>query len=266
MSATRSVQRALRLLRLMNEQRIWTLAELAQRMELPKTTVHRMLQTLQAEHYVRSDEGMHGIYQLTHQVLDLSWGVTDHCLLVDAAAKILITTTRDTKWPLSLGMIEGHNVRVRFCAMPYSPYAIRPTSYGRQYSLLTSALGKTYLACCTPPERRLLIDMLRAQDAWPQTTDARWLRATLRSVRQQGFGTRLARTRDESDACAVPIHAGRQLLGVLAFSTFAGMLNDAWLQRHVPILQQTAQRVGQEFLALERTHASATHPVIGDAS
>ena len=135
MTVVRSVQRAFLVLRAMNERPVWSLQALAERTGLAKSTLHRTLAALQQEHYVRSHEGMYGYYQLTSAVTELSKGVVQQSRLVDVAAPILISTTKRIKWPLSLATVNGCELRVDFCTMPYSPYAIRPSSYGRRYGL-----------------------------------------------------------------------------------------------------------------------------------
>jgi IclR family mhp operon transcriptional activator len=245
MAGTRAIQRALLVLRLMNEQATWTLAQLHERTGLPKSTLHRLLLTLQQEHYVRSDESMYGSYGLTSKVHDLSCGVTDKSALVDAAAPVLIATTKQIKWPLTMGVPDGYEIRVNFCAMPYSPYAIRATSYGRRYGVLTSALGKAYLAYCTPQERRILVEMSARDEREP--LNLRSVRQAIRGTRRLGFGVRYANDPKESDAFAVPIICETGILGALAYSTFAGIMTDQIIERFLPVLNRTAQEIGARF-------------------
>ncbi len=93
----RSVQRALLILRVMNERSNWSLQELHQRTGLAKSTLHRLLSTLEAEKYVRTDPHAYGQYQLTPVVGNLSSGVTEQSRLVQVAGPLMIATTREIK-------------------------------------------------------------------------------------------------------------------------------------------------------------------------
>lgn len=107
----RAVARALSVLRLMNTAQRWTLHELHQRLALPKTTLFRILSTLQSEGYVQADIAR-GHYALTRNVRELGGGYTEQAEIVSAGASIAIRVTREIKWPLAIG------VRDRFKKSP----------------------------------------------------------------------------------------------------------------------------------------------------
>lgn len=210
----RSVQRALQILRVMNERVSWTLQELHQRTGLAKSTLHRLLSTLESEKYVRTDPHVYGHYQLTQAVGNLSCGVTTQMQLAELAAPIMVSTTHAIKWPLSLGVIDHHQIRVVYCTMPYSPYAIRPSSVGRRYELTESASGRAYLSFCGPVERRILIEEMNSrEDDGPRLTDLRAMRRMIRETRRQGFAVRYGHHRSESAALAVPVFSAGMLRG-----------------------------------------------------
>jgi hypothetical protein len=156
--SVRAVERALHLMRLMNERESWTLHELSLRSGLAKATLHRLLRTLESEGYVRAPAGCVGIYRLTALTRQLSTGLTRHSLYADVAEHVIVSGTKAIRWPLSFAMAEGAFMRIVACGMPYSPLAAKPTSIGRRHSMFTSAVGKTYLAYCTAAERRAVMD------------------------------------------------------------------------------------------------------------
>lgn len=234
----RAVQRALSLLRVMNEREVWTLEALQAKTALPKSTVHRLLATLQAEHYVYSGEEMYGRYRLTHTVRNLSQGVTEKNRLADVARPILIAATKKLKWPFAVGVIDHHVVRANVCTMAYSPYATRPTCLGQSYDLFTTALGNAYLAFCDSAERRILVTL-----AGGCRLDV--LRQMIRATRSKGYGLRAGREHDETSAIAVPIFDGsNDLIGVLACSTFSASLAPEWLAKVVPAARDAAREIG----------------------
>ena len=253
----RSVQRALQILRVMNERVSWTLQELHQRTGLAKSTLHRLLSTLETEKYVRTDPHVYGHYQLTQAVGNLSCGVTTQMQLAELAAPIMVSTTHAIKWPLSLGVIDRDQIRIAYCTMPYSPYAIRPSTVGRRYELAESASGRTYLSFCDAAERRILLEQINSrEDGGPRITDMRALRAMIRQTRQQGFAVRYGQHRSESAALAVPVFSAGLLRGVLLYTTFARQMDERMLKRAVPTVQATAQRIGEALAPALRAGAT----------
>ncbi|PLC50778.1 IclR family transcriptional regulator [Pollutimonas subterranea] len=245
MTVIRSVHRAFHVLRIMNEKPVWSLQELGDRTGLPKSTLHRSLAALREEGYVRSHEGMYGYYQLTGAVNELSHGVVQQSRLVDAAAPILIATTKRIKWPLSIGVVDGCDLRVNFCTMPYSPYAIRPSSYGRRYTLFESALGRAYFSFCDAGERRILYDLYCL--GHPDTSPPNFIsmRRMVTQTRTQGYGLRRGDKDSDSSALAVPIMAGGNIVGTMAYSTFSRMLDNDLIKKFLPELRKTADQIGQ---------------------
>lgn len=247
MSVIRAVQRAFLVLRTMNERPVWSLQELAERTGLPKSTLHRALAALQEEHYVRCHEGMYGHYQLTSTVNELSRGVVEQSRLVDVAAPILVAATKRIKWPLSIGVVDGSDLRVNFCTMPYSPYAIRPSSYGRRYGLFDSALGRVYFSFCDRNERRILYDLYREHHAAKPAPSGAELRRLIAGTRSRGYSLRLGKKDSDSSALGLPIFGGGHLLGAMAYSTFSRTLDDGLIRRFIPILKETASEIGRQW-------------------
>lgn len=239
----RSVQRALLILRVMNERPTWSLQELHRRTGLAKSTLHRLLSTLESEKYVRTDPQAYGQYQLTLAVSNLSCGISERSVLAEMAAPLMIATTREIKWPLSLGVVDGHQIRVVFCTMPYSPYAIRSSNKGRHCELTESVLGLAYLPFCDAAERRVIVEAVnRREDGGPRIADMAALRRMVRQTRRQGYALRCASSAADGMVFAVPVFSRGHLRGALAYS---GHMNERMLQQFVPVVRATADRIGE---------------------
>lgn len=240
----RSVQRALQLVRVMNERKIWTLRDLTSRTALAKSTVHRLLATLEAERFVEARQ--FGYYQLSAEAIHLSMGVTDQSRLVEAAKPLLQEAMRTTHWPLTLAVInQARSMHVVACSLPYTPYAILSAGLGRNYDLVHSAVGRAYLAFCTPSERRVLVESLQRQEDIPAWRDMKALGTMVRQTRAQGYALRRAVSPSETTAFAVPVFSQRELRGSLAISTYADQYDEAMLDRLMPLLQKTADAIGE---------------------
>ena len=250
--SVRSVQRALRLIRLMNTRLAWTLAELVRELQLPKTSVFRMLRTLEEEGFVQSPPGTHGLYRICSSVQDLASGVTSESVLADIAAPIVIAGTRRLRWPLSVAVLDDCHMRVIFCGMPYSRLATRTTTVNRRYWVFTSALGRAYFASCHPVERQVIteraIEFLNEHGLnWPYT--AAKLAAEMKATRHAGYSVRWGGPTDATSAMGVPIGADGDVIGSLVCSTYPKSLNERRVLELKPDLQKVASEIALQWRA-----------------
>ena len=251
MTAIRSIDRALELLRVMNLQDGSQLHELHQRTGLPSPTVYRILATLRRAGYVKPEGG--GRYRLTSQVRELGSGYTDKSLIVDVASPIALRVTRQIRWPLAIGTLDGDAICVRYSTMPYSPLAVQATTLGHRLGLLESAMGHAYLAFCPASERHILVDLLQAAAGPGKLIDPAHLDGLLQLTRRRGYGLRLAPSRGASATVAVPICAAEQVQAILSMTTFGRAMTQATLARYVPVLKSTAAGIAAAFAAAAGT-------------
>lgn len=249
--AVRAVVRALRLLRLMNERSVWTLHALHLASGLPKATLSRLLATLRQEGYVAS-EATPGLYRLSGKVRELDGGYTEGSRLVDAGRPILLQVTRQIKWPLALATLDVDAMVVRFSSMPYSPLAVHTTTLGHRLSLLESALGRAFLAFCSTTEREALLDHLLGAAGGADPVGAGgmprdWVLHDLAQVRAAGCAVRQPNAQRGSATLAVPVCVGGEAVAALSMTTFGRSLTAAVVERHRPILAQTAESIARAF-------------------
>ncbi len=242
----RAVIRALTVLRLMNTAQRWTLHELHQRLALPKTTLFRILSTLQAEGYVDADV-VRGQYGLTRKVRQLSDGYTEKAEIVAVGAPIAIRVTKQMKWPLAIGVREHDGLVVGFSTMPYSPVAVHTTTVGHRLSLDNSAMGLAYLAYCSPQEQRILMDLLHTT-----SIDAGGERALLESkiakVVAQGWAVRQPSETSDSATLAVPIClGGNTAIAALGMTIYGKLMTRSTIERLLPCLLETANEISSSF-------------------
>ena len=244
--AIRSISRALLLLRAMNASHKASLHELHLQTGLAKSTVFRILHTLQREGYVRT-EGDAGLYRLTAKVHELSAGYTEKSVLVDVGSPLALQVTREIRWPLAIGTLDGDAVVVRYSTMPYSPLAVHATTLGQRLGLLDTAMGRVYLAFCGDAERSALMQLLRAASPDGQIEDEAHLADELRLIRHQGFAVRLPNARRSSATLAVPVLHGGQVIATLCLTTFGKSLTAELITQYKPVLQATAGDIVRSY-------------------
>lgn len=238
------VLRTLALLRALNKQTHSSLRSLHEATGMPKPTVHRLLATLKNEGYVKSD-AVKGLYSLTQKVRLLSDGYTEHELVVELGAPILLRSTRQTGLPLAIGIAERSRMVVRYSSMPYSPVAPMHTTLGNSHPMTQSAMGLAFMAYCSDAERERLLDWLRAsardEAAWNRA--AQTLQARIMTIRKQGYALRRPDSLHENATLAVPIRCAGHVLGVLSLTTFDSLLTAKTTRDFVVLLQRTSEEV-----------------------
>lgn len=242
----RSISRALLVIRTMVRRQGWVLQDLQEHTRLPKTTLFRILQTLQDEGYVRSETP--GRYRLTAKVRELGGGYSDKSLVVDVGAPIALRLTKTIKWPLAIGTLDGDALVVRYSTMPYSPLAVHATTLGQRLGLLETAMGRVYLAHCGLAERGILLehllDYLPAGAIPPREVIAR----ELEQVARAGYAVRLPDQKRGTATLAVPIRSGEEVFAALSLTTFGKSMTNQLVKEHLPHLQEAARAIAEACL------------------
>ena len=253
----RAISRAMQLLRALNTAQKSSLHDLHLQTGLPKSTIFRILRTLQMEGYVRT-EGDAGSYRLTAKAQELGAGYTEKSLVVDVGSSLALRVTREIRWPLAIGTLDGDAIVVRYSTMPYSPLAVHATTLGQRLGLLDTAMGRVYLGFCGDAERTALIHLLRAGSLDGQIEDESHLDAELQLIRHQGYAVRLPNARRSSATVAVPIKLHGCVIATLCLTTFGRSLTREVIAQYVPRLQLTAEEIVTAYRQAES--ASITDP------
>ncbi len=188
-------------------------AKLAELSGLHRTTVRRLLETLQAEGYVRRSESDDS-YRLTLKVRELSEGFRDEQWIGSIAAPLLGELLQEVVWPTDLCTLDGDAMIIRETTHRFSRLSFHRSMVGRRLPLLMTATGRAYFAYCDPAERQELIDLMISRDdeQSPLAADPRFIERLVEHTRKNGYGENHAHWGQERKiaAIAVPItHEGR---------------------------------------------------------
>lgn len=211
-----SVRRALEVLRTLNRLRIGTVSKLHAETGLPKPTVVRMLDTLIADGYVVRDN-MCGGYRVTHKVRELDSGYDGIAQIIEASRPCAIDLTAQIKWPVGIGIFDGDAIAIHFWTGTISPWVHANTMLGHRPNLITSAMGRAYMAFCPDDQRDLLIARFRNDPTrkFGRAEEAEY-RELLTRIRQNGYAFREPNTEPRRNTTvAFPIrHAGEVLASI----------------------------------------------------
>lgn len=252
-SVVRSVVRAVDLLQALNRQAVSTLDVLHAHTRIPKPTLVRLLQTLESCGMVKHAP-QHGAYFLTSGVRSLSSGYHSEPMLVEAAAPLMDALTLRVKWPLAIAMLDRSSMVVRYSTIPLSPLAMKHSTINVRLSLVSRAIGRAYLAFCTPDEQEALIsDVLQSpapEDRAAQDRDR--LQGVLQQVHDAGYALRDPDVWPATNTLAVPLFDSHGVAASLGMTFFSSTMRpEQAVERYLGDLQDVAGQVGQRLAELQ---------------
>jgi IclR family KDG regulon transcriptional repressor len=161
-------------------------SELARRLDLGKSTVHRLLTTLVAEGLVEKDP-VTGMYRLGLVMFELGQAVRVHMDLHAAVGPVLAALREETHESCQVGVLDGHDV-VYVDRLESSQSLRLFNEMGRRVPVHTTSSGKVLLAHL-PPDRldAVLATAPLTRMTTRSITDADQLRAELTRVRARGW-------------------------------------------------------------------------------
>lgn len=192
-----------------------TTTEIADRLDLPKSSAYNHLQTLEHAGYVIKNEQT---YELGLQLLDLGAFARQKQTLCEVAQPELETVAEETGELVNLLVEE--NGRGIFLLREQGESAVNIDSYtGQSVHLHTTALGKTVLAYLSEERRKEVIDRHGLPEKTENTiTDRQHLEAELEEIRTEGVAYDLEERIRGLHCVAVPIFKDDTISGAISVS------------------------------------------------
>ena len=224
----RALDRGLEVLGYLQKARTASLHDLYLATGLPKSTLTRMLTTLEGRGLIWQRLA-DGAFMASHTYLPRSPQAHDEGFLVEVAAPCLERLCQKVNWPSILAVPRLTHMEVIETNRPqsyFSHLALGPIGF--RVNMMRSATGRAYLAFCGEDERQAILQRL-ASSPDPGNYLARKPSAVekiLEETRKRGYGTRAAdfgghyeKTRreadDQRDSIAVPIWAGNEVIAAV---------------------------------------------------
>jgi len=225
------------------------IAELSAETGLHRTTVRRLLETLQDEGYVRrsaSDDS----YRLNHKIRQLSDGFTDDEWISEIANPVLGELLKKLVWPSDLCTLDGDCMLVRETTHRFSPLSFHRAMIRQRMPILFTSAGRAWLAFCPDEERQQVLNLIR-QGNDEQAAFARnekLVDSVIDKVRTQGYASNDGewRSQERISALAVPIfNQDKAIASVnVVFLRKALGVGEA-ARQFVPELQAAAEKIRQ---------------------
>jgi IclR family mhp operon transcriptional activator len=239
------VTRALAVLEALNRRPATQLRILHADTGLPKATLVRLLRALRAAGYVEQVSSALG-YRVTARVVQLSAGVRFRDRVVDAAVEPMRRFTRQHRWPLYLGTLDGGAIQVRHSSIADSPLSTEPAATYRSFPILSSAMGHVWLAFCPDAERSMIVRGLATSTCAENAParEPRTLLALLRSVRRHGYAL-TPPDRSRYLGLAVPVMHDGAVLACLSLRFLRRAVSvDEAVGRYLGDLKRIAHEIG----------------------
>jgi len=247
-----SVRRALNVLTTVNRLRIATVSNLHVETGLPKPTIVRMLDTLIADGYVIRDN-MCGGYRVTHRVRELDSGYDGIAQILEASRSHAVDLTNRIKWPVGIGILDGDAIAVHFWTGPISPWVHINTLLGHRPNLVTSAMGRAYMAFCPDEERDRIIEEIRSR---PERNfgprEESQYRTLLARIRDEGYALRAPNTEPRRNTTvAMPIRHQEHVLASITVSFFTTAVPKKNVEEQIIApLRQTVCKIEKVFACM----------------
>ncbi|GGG24150.1 IclR family transcriptional regulator [Paenibacillus abyssi] len=238
-SNVRAVERALDILLCFTAGTDLAMTEIADRVGLHKSTVHRMLATLEDKGFITRDR-VTDRYRLGMRV----WELSAHLSNNDDPAIIWLPEMERLRDMLgetvSLYVRDGKE-RIRIQAVQSNQAVRRVAPVGVRLPLYVGASSKVLIAFADSQEREAIM----ADASWPSSIDAGLFREQLEDIRRNGYATSIEEREPGAAAVAAPIfnRSGR-LAAALSISGPANRLTREIMKEHAPVIMNSARLMG----------------------
>ncbi len=232
----RAVERALDILMCFANERDMSLTEIASQVGLNKSTVHRLMATLEERGFVIRNGDK---YRLGYRIWELAANLTQ----VDDPAQLLLPEMEHLRDQLgetvSLYVRDGKD-RIRIQAVQSNQAIRRVAPVGAKLPLFVGASSKVLLAFAEPYER----DAALQDSGWPPSMERETYLSQLEEVRRLGYAVSVEEREPGAAAVSVPIFdRSHQLAAALSVSGPVSRMSLETLRACAPQLMEAARRM-----------------------
>jgi IclR family KDG regulon transcriptional repressor len=243
-----SVRNAARLLKVfLSRERELGVSELARRLDLGKSTVHRLLATLAIEGLIEQNP-VTGNYRLGLVTFELGEAVRVHMDLHAAAGPVLAALREQTRESCQIGILDG--AEVVYVDRLESPQTLRLfTETGRRVPVHCTSSGKVLLAHLDEAELEAVLADAPLTALTPRTvTDRAALRAELVTVRRRGWSEAVEEREVGVASIAAPVRdVHGEVVAAISIGAPTARLGQAARRRLAPILVEAGEAASRRL-------------------
>jgi len=225
-------------------------AELAAVVGIHRTTTYRLLATLEALGLV-AQRPSDGAFVLTAQVRSLSDGFVERDALTQCVTLHIGALLQEVVWPTDFATFEQGAMLIRESTHRFSPYSVHRAMVGRKRALLTTALGRAFLAGASDAQRAAVMEIARGAGVESArggivegvSIDDSVKRA-VSDYQARGYAVSVGETEPHIAAIALPITGPAGALGALNIVFFrSAMSTTEAAKRYLSPLRGCVERI-----------------------
>lgn len=221
-----SVENALKIMELFNGPvQELSLTEISQQLDLGKSTVHRLLTTMEDRQFIEQN-AENNRYRLGLKVIQLSASKLSHLNIIDECHPHLVDLSARTGESCHLSFYSQGEITFVDKVTGHKP-AMMSSIIGYRLPAYASSSGKMFLAHMDRDELERYLATVQIKPLTPYTIlDVRTLRNALEMVRRQGFSEDQQETEEGLVCVAAPVlgRSGR-MLAAISLSGAASRIN-----------------------------------------
>ncbi|WP_138755831.1 IclR family transcriptional regulator [Paenibacillus sinopodophylli] len=238
-STVRAVDRALDILLCFTSKTDWAMTEIAEHVGLHKSTVHRMLATLEEKGFIERDRQTDR-YHLGMKMWELSANLSRS----DDQATIWLPEMerlRDLLGETVSIYVRDGSERIRIQAVQSNQPVRRVAPVGVRLPLYAGASSKVLIAYSD----LLVQESIFGDPAWLYTIDLDQYKQQLDEICEQGYATSFEEREPGAAALSAPIfNRTGKLAAALSVSGPASRLTMETMREYAPIMMESAKRMG----------------------
>jgi DNA-binding IclR family transcriptional regulator len=242
-STVRAVDRALDILLCFTSKTDWAMTEIAEHVGLHKSTVHRMLATLEEKGFIERDRSTDR-YHLGLKMWELSANLSRS----DDQATIWLPEMerlRDQLGETVSIYVRDGSERIRMQAVQSNQPVRRVAPVGARLPLYAGASSKVLIAYSDP----LVQESIFGDPAWLYSIDLDQYKQQLEEVSLQGYATSFEERETGAAALSAPIfNRTGKLTAALSVSGPASRLTMEKMREFAPVMMESAKRMGTMIL------------------
>lgn len=243
----RSIERAIDILQAFSQENSsLSLSDICRLVDLPKTTVFRIINTLEDRNLLFQDP-VTGKYLLGYELIHLGEEAQSSNDLAKLAYRSMEHVSLVTRQTCNLYVRQGFE-RVCIAQVTGSEY-VRKYSYLGAHHPLYCGAGKLLLAYSDPDFLKTYFSTVKLLQYTKNTiTDLTLLQEELNRVREQGYSVSLGERDDISAAVAVPVfNYSNQVVAALTISGPIYYFTTETIQEYVDVLTKEALELSQKL-------------------
>lgn len=242
-----SVKNALRILRsftMENNQK--GVLEISRELGISKSSVHRILQTLATEGFVKKARGS-SKYELGLSVVELNSIYLHHLDIYEESHNSLIELTKKTGETSHLAVLENENI-VYLNKVEFSPSHGIKSHIGHHNYIHCTGTGKVLLAYSEPDVLNRILQKPLERVTDKTITDPQVLLKELEKVKSLGYGIARGESRDQITSIAVPIKNYKgNVIAAINLVGQSGRFNDEKIKYYLNLLLDEAATISRRI-------------------